>query len=411
MRLKELSNSGDSKPFRISRSTYSPKLRIVLPSREKNGTTCNGTTQVAIKTLHGQFPFRLQKYKGSTEGNTYFALTGQFTENYISPRLQEFSVFYSNRLSYEEVAALVERVTGAKLLSDQTIWNLSVTKAQHLSQALEKEVEEAQKSERFQGLGVNPSIDLYARDSGEILLFQDGIQVKQQKAERLSKTSDTIQPSKKRPGLITDVALLEKQSGKYDYICAPINKQGDLSITLATVIKARVAQEYGHNNEPLNIVAITDGARSIASGLRSSFGSGIVMILDWYHLVKKLRSMMSMIAWDKEDKSTRLKFIIPKLWLGDSDAVLAYLKTEVTSRREDKWKELIRYIEKHQSEIINYNRRSRSGKVIGSGRMEKGVDLTIGRRQKKKGMSWRAQGSRSLGILKVAELNGDWDQL
>ena len=280
---------------------------------------------------------------------------------------------------------MVERVTGAKLLSDQTIWNLSVTKAQHLSQALEKEVEEAQKSARFQGLGVNPSIDLYARDSGEILLFQDGIQVKQQKAERLSQTSDTIQPSKKQPGLITDVALLEKQSGQYEYICAPINKQGDLSITLATVVKARVALEYGHSSEPLNLVAITDGARSIANGLRTALGSGIAMILDWYHLVKKLRSMMSMIAWDKEDKATRLKFIIPKLWLGDSDAVLAYLKTEVNPRREDKWKELIRYIEKHQSEIINYNRRSRSGKVIGSGRMEKGVDLPSAEGRKRKG--------------------------
>ncbi|MGK7907526.1 MAG: hypothetical protein AB4040_09900 [Synechococcus sp.] len=338
-------------------------------------------------------------------------MTGQFTESYVSPRLQEFSVFYSNRLSYEEVAALVERVSGAKLLSDQTIWNLSVAKAQQFSHGLEREVEEAQKSDRFRGLSVNPSVDLYARDSREILLFQDGIQVKQQKAERLSQISDTIGPSKKQPGLMTDVALLEKKTGQYEYICAPINKQGNLSITLSTVVKARVALEYGHSSGPLNLVAITDGARSIASGLRTTFSSGLVMILDWYHLVKKLRSMMSMIAWDKEDKVTRLKFIIPKLWLGETDAVLTYLKMEVTPRREDKWKELIRYIEKHQSEIINYNRRSRAGKVIGSGRMEKGVDLTIGRRQKKKGMSWRAQGSRSLGILKVAELNGDWDQL
>ncbi|MEM8716349.1 MAG: hypothetical protein AAGE92_11330, partial [Cyanobacteria bacterium P01_G01_bin.4] len=198
---------------------------------------------------------------------------------------QEFSVFYSNRLSYEEVATLVERVSGAKLLSDQTIWNLSVAKAQQLSHGPEREVEEAQKSERFQGLSVNPSVDLYARDSREILLFQDGIQVKQQKAERLSQTSDTVGPSKKQPGLITDVALLEKKTGQYEYICAPINKQGNLSITLATVVKARVALEYGHSSGPLNLVAITDGARSIASGLRTAFSSGLVMILDWSQIL------------------------------------------------------------------------------------------------------------------------------
>ena len=135
------------------------------------------------------------------------------------------------------------------------------------------------------------------------------------------------------------------------------------------------------------------------------------MILDWYHLVKKLRSMMSTIAWDEEDRATLLKIIIPKLWLGETDAVLTYFKMEVISRREDKWKELIRYIEKHQSEFVNYKRRRGADKVFGRGRMAKGVDLTIGRRQKKSGMSWHAQGSRSLGILKVAELNGDWDQV
>jgi len=48
-------------------------------------------------------------------------LTQQLAEGYISPRLQELSAYY-NRLSYEEVEKLVERVSGAKLLSDQRSW-------------------------------------------------------------------------------------------------------------------------------------------------------------------------------------------------------------------------------------------------------------------------------------------------
>ena len=43
--------------------------------------------------------------------------------------------------------------------------------------------------------------------------------------------------------------------------------------------------------------------------------------------------------------------------------------------------------------------------------MEKGVDLVVGHRQKKKGMSWSERGSRALAILKVEELNGHWKQL
>lgn len=61
--------------------------------------------------------------------------------------------------------------------------------------------------------------------------------------------------------------------------------------------------------------------------------------------------------------------------------------------------------------IIDYQRRQRAGKVIGSGRMEKGCDLVIGHRQKKKGMSWSLAGSRSLALLKLAELNGRWQSL
>jgi hypothetical protein len=60
---------------------------------------------------------------------------------------------------------------------------------------------------------------------------------------------------------------------------------------------------------------------------------------------------------------------------------------------------------------IDYQRRQQSGKIIGSGRIEKCCDQVIGHRQKKKGMSWSKIGSGSLGILKVAELNNQWRDL
>jgi len=46
--------------------------------------------------------------------------------------------------------------------------------------------------------------------------------------------------------------------------------------------------------------------------------------------------------------------------------------------------------------------------MIGSGYMEKGCDQVVSHRQKKKGMSWREARSRSLGILRVTELNHQW---
>ena len=38
------------------------------------------------------------------------------------------------------------------------------------------------------------------------------------------------------------------------------------------------------------------------------------------------------------------------------------------------------------------------------------MDQVIGQRQKKKGMSWSRVGSKALGILKVIELNHEWEQ-
>ncbi len=87
------------------------------------------------------------------------------------------------------------------------------------------------------------------------------------------------------------------------------------------------------------------------------------------------------------------------------------MKHQVQARNLDKWQELIGYLEKHQHEIINYKRRSQAGKTIGSGRVEKGVDLTVGLRQKNKVGSWSRLGSRALSLLKVVELNGQWQQL
>jgi hypothetical protein len=81
------------------------------------------------------------------------------------------------------------------------------------------------------------------------------------------------------------------------------------------------------------------------------------------------------------------------------------------SKNSEKLSELIGYIEKHQPEIIDYQRRQPAGKAIGSGRIEKGCDQVSGHRQKKKGMSWSKIGSKSLGILKVAELNNKWWEL
>jgi hypothetical protein len=268
---------------------------------------------------------------------------------------------------------------------------------------------------------INGKVDIYKATETEILLLDDAIQVKGQKETRERRKSDENQQveiifqdceaAPERARVSTDVIVLEKKKGGFEYITEVIDNQEKDLLPLAAIVKSKVIQEYGDEPKPLNIVAITDGAKAIRGRLLAIFGMTVVIILDWFHLGKKVRELMSMIAPTKAEKVTYLKFIFYHLWHGKTEAVLDYLKTMVKTKNPEKLAELIGYIEKHKAEIIDYKRRQQASKVIGSGRIEKGCDQVIGHRQKKKGMSWSEVGSKSLGILKVAELNNKWQEL
>jgi hypothetical protein len=167
---------------------------------------------------------------------------------------------------------------------------------------------------------------------------------------------------------------------------------------------------YKFQKDPLPLVAITDGASSIRKRLNQLSSQTVTLILDWYHLCKKVRDFLSMIARNKSEKSEHTRWLFFHLWQGKVAEVITYLQTQIKSRNSDKLAELISYLTKHQSEIINYDLRRQSGKCIGSGRVEKAVDLVIGHRQKHKGMSWSSVGSKALAILSVIELNDQWQQ-
>lgn len=373
--------------------------------------------------MHGKFKINVQRFKQEGEKDkSYFDLTNQFQDEYISARLQEFCGYYSNRLSYEGVEELVRRLTGFKLLSDQKLREIVIKKAVKASREEEKKMEIVKRAEELEIPAINPKVNIYDPYEKEVLLFEDGIQVKKQKLERERKTEtnqvkdlnsefndEKVKKPKKK--VTTDIIMLEKKSGEFEYLMSAINEEGKELVSLEDIVRSKLIREYGKEENPLNIVAIVDGAKNIHLRLLRIFGVVITIILDWYHLCKKLRELMSMIARNKKERLRHLKFLFNHLWRGKSQEVLTYLRTEVIARNQGKLSELITYIEKHKPEIIDYKSRKEAGKTIGSGRMEKGVDQVIGFRQKKKGMSWSKIGSHSLGILKIAELNNKWEEL
>ena len=162
---------------------------------------------MTIKTLQGAFAFVVQRFQCPRRGETtYLELTEQLCEGSMSARLAEFSAYYSNRMSYDEVAGLLERVTGQPMLSDQTIQHLVVAKAVEVSQQWQSQSQTDIAAPPWPE--AMPQVDWYDPQSEEVLLLTDAIQVKQQKASRgQGADKPTVEHATKR--VHTDVWLVE----------------------------------------------------------------------------------------------------------------------------------------------------------------------------------------------------------
>ncbi len=349
--------------------------------------------------MHGGFAFaeqRLLLADGSE--SRYLAYTHQQAE---SVGLEEFSLYYCNRLSYHEVAALLLRVSGQSLVCEQTLHNWVDAKADVLNARLAQEV--ATCRDRPCPALVE-SVDIYDQEAEEILVFTDSIGVKAQKPTRDKPGQKKTGKDAKRHD--TDVMLLQQQDGGFAYLCG----SSDGAVSLCEVADACLRRAWGQRSTPLPVVALTDGARKIRQDLTTLFGSCVTIILDWYHLAKRVYEHLSMCAHSRVEREAWERTLLGFLWQGQVKEALSYL-AGVTARNGKALAELVGYLDKHTAEIIDYARRQATGKPIGSGRMEKGVDQVIGLRQKKKGMSWSKQGSHALALLKIAELNGQWPHL
>lgn len=331
----------------------------------------------------------------------YLRRTGQ---GLVSSGLRELCLYYCNRLSFAEVVKLVERVSGERLLCAQTLCNWAKEKAREVSAALCSEVAAARS---LPLPAIEEAVDIYDASSEEVLVMSDAIQVKAQKPtrERAGRTPKRAKKKVKKR-VSTDLVLLEGREGSFRCLSGGLGGEASLS----EVARAHFKREWGEHTGALPVVAITDGARSIRSMLEEIFGSSVRVILDWYHLAKRTYQLLSMVARDRAERERMEGRVLSLLWRGRVSEALSYLRS-VSARREEALSSLVLYVENHASEIIDYERRAKAGKVIGNGRMEKAVDRAVGVRQKKKGMSWSEAGSRALSLLKVVELNGEWDEL
>jgi hypothetical protein len=323
------------------------------------------------------------------------ALSGQFTDHQDSVGLQAFVCKYANRLSYGDIAELLADMTGLGLMSRSHACHLVACSAQKVVLW-----ESTQRIGQQLSIPFLDRVDIYDNKQAEWVLFEDAIGVKKQKQRRVAgytKGDKTVQ-----------IDVIVAQNGLWSDEFSMFVGGKDSRNRLDTQLLCHLSKHTTSGQFPLVIIA--DGARSIRKKFTDLFGAGLIFILDWFHLSAKIWQYMSQIATNKEQKERHAQAVLTLLWQGQAAEAIVYLQTQITVKNAAKREELIAYLTKHTSEIINYEKRKAAGKKIGSGSVEKANDVLVAHRQKKKGMAWSRIGSESLAILKALEVNHRWLQ-
>ena len=438
----------------------------------------NGTRSVNIKSLHGFYEFKIQRF--SDDHKDYFEAVNMYksmSKDYESYELCAYRSEYANNLSYRKLATNLNHRIGDRGYSKSHLQKKIVETAVDMSTYQRSKYEGIQLCFPF----IETDFNIYDSWVDEILLFEDGIGVKRQKDKRGDKDyekptkrvqsdiiaieieclkkkedgqksstsspkqgedsqkpstsspkqgeggqksstsspkqgedsqkSSTSSPKQGEGGQKSSVSSTKKQKQKknYRYLSPLLDKQGNIALSMTCMLLIEWTILY--QGMPKRLVVISDGAKNIRRRLEAVFGQGVIIILDWYHLKKRINEIMSMMGMKKETKKEHIKKILNHLWYGQFDQAIKYIKKlEPIKSRMYKKQELLDYLDKHQSEIINYQKRQQAGKSVGSGKAEITVNQVVGMRQKKKGMSWTPRGSYALGVIKTFQLNGQFNQ-
>jgi hypothetical protein len=226
----------------------------------------------------------------------------------------------------------------------------------------------------------------------------DGVCCKKQKAEGRKKGSA---PKEKREMVTnTVVHIQEKESKVYTAVSPTVSQM--MPIMLAFLLSNDLLSQPG------SLVFFTDGARDLRKAIQDTFHFiSFKIILDWFHLKKKCKDLLSMAISGKVIKNQILTELLTWLWLGKVDQAIKLLQevSQESIKNQKELRNLVNYLERNSHCIPCYALRHKLGLRTSSNPVEKANDLLVSHRQKQNGMSWSPDGSTSLATLTALSRN------
>lgn len=175
----------------------------------------------------------------------------------------------------------------------------------------------------------------------------------------------------------------------------------------------QAARELG-GEEAAEQVVLGDGANWIKSQAEEHFPEALA-VLDWPHPQRAIHKSIRAARPGPEHKEQRrgLHRDIPaRLWAGDVDGTIELLASLRPSDGREPVKvleETIVYLDNQRAWLHDYQALKDEGCPIGSGLVERAVDLVINRRMKRRGMRWKRANAGAVVSLRVKTINRQWE--
>lgn len=168
------------------------------------------------------------------------------------------------------------------------------------------------------------------------------------------------------------------------------------------------AVEHRNGYAALEQTLLGDGAAWIWV-LRATILAAATPVLDRWHLSDARRRMLRRAVTEADPRAAWAARLDPCLERGDVPGALAVLEELRQTSAAPEVGEFAVFLTNHAAYIPDYAARRAAGVPIGSGGVEKGVDVVVNRRFKgKRGMKWRRARAEGVLALRVAELNDEW---
>jgi hypothetical protein len=174
------------------------------------------------------------------------------------------------------------------------------------------------------------------------------------------------------------------------------------------------AEELGATESPRQEV-LGDGAEWIKRQACLHFPEAM-KVLDWAHLERAVQKAVRRMRPGRKLKSERwaaYEGILGGLWEGKVDVALEGLRGLRGGGGEEGHRALesaIGYIEGQREWLVEYGAVEAQGYAVGSGAVERAVEVVLNKRMKKQGMRWKRVTAAAVVALRVEVLNQAWDQ-